>query len=86
MIENESNPQHPEPLIVPGDHPIPTNWITKQDLAYCRPQLAAKIRRLQVEDMQWIATKVGDAVLETYWVAMGVILDEYFKSDEVGGA
>ncbi len=82
---SERDPNHqPEPLLVPGDHPIPTNWITKADLIATRPQLVEKIRRLEVEDMQTIATKVGDAQTETYWIALGVILDEYLKEDGEG--
>ncbi len=81
---SERDPNHqPEPLLVPGDHPIPTNWITKQDLAYCRPDQREKIRRLDVADMHAIAAKIGDALLEMYWIAMGVILDDYFKSEEL---
>ncbi len=82
MIENDLNPQQSEPLLEPGDHPIPTNWITRSDLAYCRPDQREKIRRLDVADMQAIATKIGDSLLETYWVTMGVVLDEYLKSNE----
>ncbi len=82
MLEQESRTtQPPERFPELGDHPIPTNWVTKADLAYCRPNLADKIRRLDVSDMQEIAGKVGDALQETYWIAVGVILDEYLKEE-----
>jgi hypothetical protein len=62
--------------------PIPTNWVGKEDLVYCRPDFAERIERLDASEIQYLAGKIGDALQETYWIAMGVILDDYFKSDE----
>jgi hypothetical protein len=62
--------------------PVPTNWVCKADLISCRPHLEEKITSFDDGDVQIIADKIGDALQETYWLAMGIILDDYLKDDE----
>jgi hypothetical protein len=64
------------------DEAVPTNWVHKDDLAYCRPVLAEKIKALDTSAVTYIAGKIGDALQETYWMAMGIILDDYLGSGD----
>ncbi len=57
--------------------PIPVSWVSVDDLLRCRPELAAQIDTLSEADMDRIAKKVGDALQETYWLALGIVLDEF---------
>jgi hypothetical protein len=65
-----------------ADQPIPTNWVHKDDLTYCRPDLAERIEALGASEVKYIAGKIGDALQDTYWVAMGIILDDYLGSQD----
>ena len=60
--------------------PIPTNWVCKTDLIHCRPDLEEKIAALDDGDIEHFADKIGDALQETYWLAMEIILAEFFES------
>ncbi len=71
-----------EEVMNQADEPIPTNWVHKDDLVYCRPELAEKIKALDASEVQYIAGKIGDALQETYWMAMGIILDDYLSSED----
>ncbi len=66
----------------PVDEAVPTNWVHKDDLVYCRPDLAAQITALDTSGVKYIAGKIGDALQETYWMAMGIILDDYLSSGD----
>jgi len=70
--------------VSPGDEPIPTNWVAKEDLVYCRPDLAEQIKALDESEVKHIADKIGDALQDTYWLAMGIILDEYLGNEDTG--
>ena len=71
-----------EETVNPDDQPIPTNWVAKEDLVYCRPDLAEQIKALDESEVTHIADKIGDALQDTYWLAMGIILDEYLGSED----
>jgi len=58
--------------------PVPIAWVSKGDLLNCRPDLSAQIEALDEADVDYIAEKVGDALQETYRIAMDVVLTEYF--------
>ncbi len=66
----------------PVDEAVPTNWVHKDDLVYCRPDLAERIKALDGSAVTYIAGKIGDALQETYWMAMGIILDDYLGSGD----
>ena len=66
----------------PVDEAVPTNWVHKDDLVYCRPDLAEQITALDKSAVTYIAGKIGDALQETYWMAMGIILDDYLGSGD----
>jgi hypothetical protein len=53
---------------------IPISWDGKQDLRNVRPKLAEQIDSLDDKAMQNIADKVGDALQETYRVALEIAL------------
>ena len=53
------------------------NTIAKEDLKdYLNEQ---EIKNLTDDDMARIAEKLGDALMDDYWGALSVILDEYKK-------
>ena len=53
------------------------NAIAKEDLKdYLNEQ---EIKNLTDDDMARIAEKLGDALMDDYWGALDVILDEYKK-------
>jgi hypothetical protein len=60
----------------------PTNGVAKEDLLSERPDLAAKIETAdEIDLIDYVADKVGDALQEMYWVAVSDALDEYFKPE-----
>ncbi len=61
---------------------VPTNWVAKEDLLYCRPDLQDAINALDADDIAIIADQIGDALQETYWLAMGIVLERYLASEE----
>jgi hypothetical protein len=64
------------------DIPIPVSWIAKEDLRSVRPELADQIKTLSAAQMAYIADKVGDALQDTYWIAVEIVLDRYFADTE----
>ena len=56
----------------------PTNWIAREDLLSCRPDLPAAIANLEDWEIEHIANKVGDQLTEAYWLAMEILLNERF--------
>jgi hypothetical protein len=61
--------------------PIPTNYVSKDDLLYSRPDLREKIAALNTSDIEIIADKIGDALQETYWLAVDIILEDYLTKN-----
>jgi len=64
----------------PGS-PIPISWVSIDDLIRCRPELSEQIKTLPAEEIEYIAEKVGDALQETYWLAMGIVLDDFLSKE-----
>src|SRR5260221_14649466 len=62
---------------------FPTNFVSKEDLLFTRPDLETKILMLSDADVANIADKVGDALQETYWIAVGVVLANYLGVSQV---
>jgi hypothetical protein len=60
--------------------PIPTNWVSREDLIYCRPDDKDRLAALGDSDVEYIAGKIGDALQETYWLAMGIVLSDYLEA------
>ena len=58
--------------------PIPISWVSREDLAWSRPDVAEQINQMSDTDLDAIAEKIGDALQETYWLAMGIVLDDFF--------
>lgn len=57
---------------------IPISWVGKQDLLNCRPDLTEQIETLSDAEVEHIGEKIGDALQETYKLAMGIVLADYF--------
>ncbi len=66
-----TNTRSPEPAF----HPIA--WVGKADLLNCRPDLAPQIRALNDAEVAYIGQKIGDALQETYHLALTTILTAY---------
>jgi hypothetical protein len=62
--------------------PIPTNWVSRDDLIYSHPDRKEQIEALEDSDIEYIAGKVGDALQETYWLAMDIVLSTYFEQED----
>ncbi len=62
---------------------FPTNSVAKEDLLYCRPDLGQEIEALAESDIERIANKVGDALQENYWTALGIVLANYLQVHEI---
>lgn len=58
---------------------FPTNSVAKEDLLYCRPDLERQIETLDDSDVERIANKVGEALQETYWMALNIVLSNYLQ-------
>lgn len=63
---------------------FPTNWVSKEDLLYCRPDLKAQIEAMSEGEVDMIAGKIGEALQETYWSAMDIVLTHYTGIEEQG--
>ncbi len=61
---------------------FPISWVGKQDLLNRRPDLAEQINALSDAEVEYIGEKIGDALQETYKVAMGIVLTDYFGVKE----
>jgi len=61
---------------------FPISWVGKQDLLNCRPDLAQQIGSLNDAEVEHIGGKIGDALQETYKLAMGIALTHYFGIEE----
>ncbi len=61
---------------------FPISWVGKQDLLNRRPDLAEQIEALSDAEVECIGEKVGDALQETYKLALGIMLEDYFGVKE----
>ena len=57
--------------------PYPIAWVSREDLVNCCPELKEQIKSLDNSDIANIAYKVGDALQESYWMALEIILTGY---------
>ena len=64
------------------DKSIPISWVSTHDLINCRPEHTKQINALTQADVEYIAEKVGDALQDTYRLAMEIILDDFFNESE----
>jgi hypothetical protein len=62
--------------------PLPTNWVSREDLIYCRPNDKDRLEALDDSEVEHIAEKIGDELQETYWLAIGIVLADYLEEDE----
>ncbi len=70
-----------------GDETFPVSSLSKEDLLFARPDLKDEIATLSPSDMQRLAEKVGDALQDTYWDVVGIVLDRHFpERDEEADA
>ncbi len=53
----------------------PVVGVSKEDLLSARPDFEAQIAALTEGDMERIADKLGDALMDTYWLALDIIFD-----------
>jgi hypothetical protein len=59
---------HPEP------DPIPIGWLSRTDLLACCPELSDRIATLSEAQMAIIANEIGDALQDTYHIALEIAL------------
>lgn len=63
--------------------PIPVCWVSRDDLLWSQPELAQRIGALTEDEVETIAEKIGDALHETYWLALRIAVEGYFIEAEV---
>lgn len=73
----QATPSHPPDFVS-----FPTNSVAKEDLLSIRPDLEGQIQALDDNDLFRIANKVGDALSESYWTALPIILASYLGVPE----
>lgn len=56
----------------------PTNYVSREDLLSCRPDLDGTIQSFSDWEVEQIADKIGEHLAETYWLTMEIILTERF--------
>lgn len=64
------------------DGSVPINWITRESLALCRPDLAEQIDSLDEAEMQYLASVIGDGQENFYRTTVSVVLSQYFRVPE----
>lgn len=62
--------------------PIPISWVSKEDLIYCCPDRREQLESLDDSEVEYIADKIGDALQETYKLAMEIVLADYLGEDD----
>ncbi len=60
---------------------VPVCWVGKEDMLSCRPDLTERVADLDADDLARIADKLGDALQDSYWMALEIILTDYFGSE-----
>ena len=63
--------------IYPQEPEYPVIMLTKEDLVYLRPDQELQIAELSDMDMARIADRLGSALSDTRWDALGTILDGF---------
>ncbi len=58
--------------------PIPISWVSKEDCLACRPDLREQIEGMSANEVAAIGRQIGDALQETYHLALDVILTDQF--------
>jgi hypothetical protein len=56
------------------DEDIPILWVKRTDLLKRRPDLAPEIKRLNDDELAFLAERIGDALEEFYWIQLNVVL------------
>jgi hypothetical protein len=59
------------------DEDIPILWLSRADLIERRPDLAETINRLRDDEVEHLASLVGHALEEFYWIQVNVVLSLY---------
>ena len=63
--------------------PFPISWVSKEDLISCCPELEKQIQLLDASDIANIASKVGEALQESYWLALEIVLPAYLGTENM---
>ncbi|MBZ0285025.1 MAG: hypothetical protein K8L97_30095 [Anaerolineae bacterium] len=71
----------PTPEPEPKDEDIPIMWLNRSDLIQRRPDLVAVIQKLGEHEIQFLASKVGEALEEFYWIQLNVILSLFLDHE-----
>lgn len=72
-----------QPNPFPPDEFIPVKYVTAKDVRWCiEDHLPGKALELEEGDLEYIADKLGDALSETYWRALTVILESMIEEKE----
>ena len=53
----------------------PVTHIGVEDVLSVRPDLVARLQALTDDEMSSIANDVGEALMDTYWIALETVLD-----------
>lgn len=64
-----------------SDADIPILWLNRADLIERRPDLTDAILRLRDYEVEHLASLVGDALEEFYWIQLNVVLSLYLDHD-----
>lgn len=60
---------------------VPIVWFTRSDLVKRRPDLATVIHKLGDHEVEFIASKVGEALEEFYWIQVNVVLSLFLDHE-----
>lgn len=62
---------------------FPTNYVSRDDLIRCWPELEHQVQSLDASEIENIADKVGDALQETYWTVLEIVLKDYLGGEKM---
>ncbi|MBZ0283148.1 MAG: hypothetical protein K8L97_20590 [Anaerolineae bacterium] len=79
--QTEQQPAVPKPEPEPTDEDIPILWLNRSDLLKRRPDLASVIQTLGEHEVDFIASKVGEALEEFLWIQLNVVLSLYLDHE-----
>jgi len=64
----------------PSHPPVPVLELSREDVLYSKPDLEERVGPLDEATIGYLAGKLGDALQEDYWLALGIVIEAYLRA------